>query len=101
MSKTDNILNLILLIVAYFCIASFSIPIIIDNVIDNDWNITSNQFNQNELILLFHYIFFASICMIYYPLHRMLNCNENISGIILILLILITSVFGNLYVFLY
>jgi len=76
-------------------------------VIGNDWNVVIPQLGSNlgKRVLMLSHILPGILCMIIYPLQRLLDQTNHtrhyLIGTFLIFFSFLASIFGNLYIFLY
>ena len=107
MIKFNCFLNWSLLVFTYAYIMLFLIPIIYYYIIANDWNVVIPNLGNDLIkrILMLTHIFSGILCMIIYPLQRLLDQSSHFRhyflGVLLMIFSLITSIMGNLYIFLY
>ncbi len=107
MFKFNCVINYLLLISIYSCVLIFTFPVINNYIIHNNWNETIPNLGDNltQRFLILSHILLGIISMIIYPLQKLLNKNNHIRhyfiGGFLVIISIITSIMGNLYIFLY
>lgn len=103
-----NFINIVLTATIYVQTILFTIPVVYNYIITDNWNaaIPGLGDTTTQRVLMLGHILPGIMCMFLYPMQRLLNKSEHhvrhyFLGGFLVILAIMTTILGNLYIWLY